>query len=227
MWVCVLEYRPILRLAQHLTRIYCTRTYPMGPALNVSVATTSRDLDAWVGSGLTCLENGGMTHPIHLVSFLIAQQYNNSYRTLAERSLNGTMYGVCYGPYNLRNEIDRHNSTVGGHGSNTHFITGDGGFINAFVSGFGGIMLGASQSGLRLSHPTLPERTTGLIFRGMKYLGGNIDYTITASNFTLVLNNGVKLCLVESSGTRHVLGVGSELSFSIDRLDFPASLGAC
>lgn len=35
------------------------------------------------------------------------------------------MYGCCYGPYNLRNEIDRHNNTVGGHNSNTHFVTGE------------------------------------------------------------------------------------------------------
>ena len=46
------------------------------------------------------------------------------------------------------NEIDRHNSTVGEHGSNTHFVTGDGGFINSFVSGFGGLMLGRSQQAL-------------------------------------------------------------------------------
>lgn len=71
---------------------------------------------------MTCLENGGMTHPIRLVSFLMAQEHNASYRGLAEQALNGTMYGCCYGPYNLRNEIDRHNTTVGGHNSNTHFV---------------------------------------------------------------------------------------------------------
>ena len=83
------------------------------------------------------------------------------------------MYGCCYGPFNLRNEIDRHNSTVGRHNSNTHFVTGDGGYINSnthfvtgdggyinsFVSGFGGLMLGASQDALRLTKPTVPERT--------------------------------------------------------------------
>ena len=92
------------------------------PALNISSEGTARDLDAWIGSGMTCLENGGMTHPIRLVAFLLAQQHNASYGRLAEQALNGTMYGCCYGPYNLRNEIDRHNSTVGGHGSNTHFV---------------------------------------------------------------------------------------------------------
>ena len=54
----------------------------MGPSLNISADQTARDLDAWVGSGLTCLENGGMTHPIHIVSFLLAQDYNESYVVL-------------------------------------------------------------------------------------------------------------------------------------------------
>lgn len=66
-------------------------SYPMGPALNISSAMTQRDLDAWIGSGMTCLENGGMTHPIRLISFLIAQEHNTSYHRLAEQALNGTM----------------------------------------------------------------------------------------------------------------------------------------
>ena len=35
-------------------------SYPLGPALNISTEVTARDLDAWVGSGMTCLENGGI-----------------------------------------------------------------------------------------------------------------------------------------------------------------------
>ena len=38
---------------------------------------------------MTCLENGGMTHPIRLISFLIAQEHNASYHRLAEQALNG------------------------------------------------------------------------------------------------------------------------------------------
>jgi hypothetical protein len=66
-------------------------SYPMGPALNISTDVTARDLDAWVGSGLTCLENGGMTHPVHIISFLTAKAHNSTYQRLAERALNGTM----------------------------------------------------------------------------------------------------------------------------------------
>ena len=28
----------------------------MGPALNISTKVTASDLDAWIGSGMTCLE---------------------------------------------------------------------------------------------------------------------------------------------------------------------------
>ena len=38
----------------------------MGPALNISTEVTARDLDAWIGSGYTCLENGGMA-PLRIV----------------------------------------------------------------------------------------------------------------------------------------------------------------
>lgn len=58
-------------------------SYPMGPALNITTETTARDFDAWVGSGLTCLENGGMAHPIHAISLLLAKEHNASYERLA------------------------------------------------------------------------------------------------------------------------------------------------
>ena len=141
-------------------------------------------------------------------------------------------YGCCYGPYNLRNEIDRHNTTVGGHNSNTHFVTGDGGFINAFVSGSGGVMLGASQDALRLSRPTIPVRTQGLRFKGLDYLGTNLTYELTRTTMafrttsdgsdTPDVASGVKLCLTEG-GKVHMLPVTLETASVM----FPAALGPC
>eukprot|EP01052_Picozoa_sp_SAG31_P029702 SAG31_NODE_2973_length_4832_cov_11.390882_5_plen_185_part_00 len=182
-----------------------------------------------------------MTHPIRLVAFLLAQEHNVSYRNLAEQALNGTMYGCCYGPYNLRNEIDRHNTTVGGHGSNTHFVTGDGGFINSFVSGFGGLMLGATQAGLRLSKPTVPERTAGLRFKGLSYLGLDLDYEVTATQLSFTIHSGegsardsvianvaTELCLVDANGMRLALASGgAPTSVKVAALSFPATLGPC
>ena len=136
--------------------------------------------------------------------------------SLCHPSVQRNRYGCCYGPYNLRNEIDRHNTTVGGHNSNTHFVTGDGGYINAFVSGFGGLMLGASQDALRLSRPTVPERTAGLRFKGLDYLGTNLTYEFTsttmkfeASDISDTLSDTTsvpELCLTEG-GKVHKLPV--------------------
>ena len=202
-------------------------TYPMGPALNITTETTARDFDAWVGSGLTCLENGGMTHPIHAISLLLAKEHNASYGRLAERSLNGTMYGCCYGSFNMRNEVDMHNSTQGGHNLNTHFATGDGGFINTFVSGFGGLMLGATQEYLRLAAPTVPERTKGLSFKGLDYLTGMFDYTVTSETLTFEVHAGPALCLVDAHGNVHTLGAKGSTDVQVADIAFPANLGHC
>ena len=131
----------------------------------------------------------------------------------------------------MRNEIDRHNSTVGGHGSNTHFVTGDGGFINAFVSGFGGLMLGATQQQLRLSKPTVPERTGGLRFRGLKYLGGSLDYELTPTSVTFSVHGSnwgaaKGLCLTERTGAVHPIQ-GARTAFDIAALAFPVGIGEC
>ena len=142
-----------------------------------------------------------------------------------------TMYGCCYGPFNLRNEIDRHNSTVGGHNSNTHFVTGDGGFINAFVSGFGGLMLGGSQAALRLSQPTVPERTGGLRFNHLKYLDYDLDYEVTPTALSFTLNSGpalaAPLCLVDAGGKTHRVAAGGAITVAVAALSFPATLGPC
>ena len=155
---------------------------------------------------------------------------------LASPHIDRNRYGCCYGPYNLRNEIDRHNATVGGHNSNTHFVTGDGGFINAFVSGFGGLMLGANQDALRLSRPTVPERTAGLRFSGLDYLGTSLTYELTPTKMTFAIANDSqviddathdahalsKLCLTEG-GRIHQLPV----TLDIVSVGFPAALGPC
>jgi hypothetical protein len=146
------------------------------------------------------------------------------------------MYGCCYGPFNLRNEIDRHNSTVGGHGSNTHFVTGDGGFINSFVSGFGGLLLGRSQQALVLAKPTLPDRATGLRFRGLAYLNGRFDYEVNATSISFNLHKallvedsggGAALCLTEATGAMHQVPVAHPTAFVTAKLSFPVQLGAC
>ena len=121
-------------------------------------------------------------------------------------------------------------------------VTGDGGFINAFVSGFGGLMLGTQQEGLRLTRPTVPAGTGGVRFKGLDYQGGSLDYEFTGTQmiFTVLTVNEEAaevvgpagqqppLCVVDGSGKSHALEPsGTPTVLSLSGFVFPAALGPC
>ena len=148
-------------------------SYPMGPSLNISAELTRRDMQYWSDGTKTCLENAGMTAPIHAISWLKTVPPNI---TGAEFALNRSMLAVAYGPFNMRNEVDVHNTTIGGHFNNSHFLTGDGGYLQILLNGYGGLML-AHQDGMQFNRPVLPEGATSLAFVQLKFLGFSLDYT--------------------------------------------------
>ncbi len=73
-----------------------------------------------------------MTTPIHTIVWL---ELGNALAAAAE--LNRSMHAAAYGPFNVRNEVDAHADVVGGHFNNTHFLTGDGGFLQVGRRGRG------------------------------------------------------------------------------------------
>lgn len=97
-------------------------------------------------------------------------------------------------------------------------------------------MLGANQDALRLSRPTVPERTAGLRFSGLDYLGTSLTYELTPTKmtFTTASDSQViddashdgpalpKLCLTEGARV-HQLPV----TLDIVSVSFPAALGPC
>jgi hypothetical protein len=98
------------------------------------------------------------------------------------------------------------------------------------IQGFGGLMLGASQDALRLSRPTVPERTGGLRFRGLDYLGGSLTYELTNTTMTFTPSPAstgsvatAKLCVTEASGKVHQLPA----TLVTESVSFPAGLGPC
>jgi hypothetical protein len=101
---------------------------------------------------------------------------------------------VSYGPFNMRNEVDVHTTTVGGHFNNTHFLTGDGGYIQILLNGYGGLML-AHQSGMQLNRPVIPEGATSLQVRGMSYLNSTLDFWTDGVVMQWNASGPVKLCL--------------------------------
>lgn len=94
-------------------------------------------------------------------------------------------------------------------------------------------MLGASQDALRLSRPTVPERTQGLRFKGLDYLGTNLTYELTPTTVAFgttshgsdtadIAPRDIRLCLIEG-GKVHKLPV----TLDIASVSFPAALGPC
>jgi len=87
-------------------------TYPLGDVLNTSQADSRADAELFFP--LTCRENAGMTTPMHTVVWL--QLYET---TLAQAEFNRSMHAACYGPFLVRNEVDKHSDVQGGHFDNT------------------------------------------------------------------------------------------------------------
>lgn len=57
-----------------------------------------------------------------------------------------------------------------------NFITGMGGFLQAVLSGYGGLRLDVDE--LRFHRPALPQGVTELTFRGLSYLGAQFDLEV-------------------------------------------------
>ena len=91
-------------------------TYPLGAILNVSADVSRADAELFVP--LTCLENAGMTTPMHTIVWLQLGE-----QLLAAREFNRSLHAACYGPFNVRNEVDKHADMPGGHFDNTHFVS--------------------------------------------------------------------------------------------------------
>ena len=83
-------------------------SYPLGDLLNTSAAATAADASLFIP--ITCLENAGMTTPMHTIVWLQLGQVQK-----AQAEFNRTLHAACYGPYNVRNEVDKHADIPGGH----------------------------------------------------------------------------------------------------------------
>lgn len=142
--------------------------------------------------------------------------------SLAAAELNRSMHAACYGPYFVRNEVDKHLDVVGGHFENTHFVTGDGGFLQALVYGYQGLRI--EEEGLRLLPPTLPERVGSLVLRNVAWRGCILTLTVAPVAQTLVAASCAspstkRLCLVDAVGGQQDLLVGGS-ALNLTRASF-------
>jgi len=141
----------------------------------------------------TCDENPGMTECIHLANWLDLEEFDD-----AQFAFNRSKHAACYGPFNVRNEVD-----LFGHGGifiNSHFLTGDGGFLQAMLNGWGGIRI--NNGGLRLN-PFLPANVAKIVFSKIHYLQNDIRITFDQVSLKLELlqaNPKIKLVVTLQNG---------------------------
>ena len=195
-------------------------TYPLGDVLNISAADSRADAELYFG--ITCRENAGMTTPMHTIVWLALGE-----PTLAAAEFNRSMHAAAYGPFNVRNEVDKHVDVPGGHFDNTHFLTGDGGFLQALINGYGGLRI--TLEGLRLLRPTLPESVGTLSLRGIAWRGCTCTITVTSEDEVLSIHNCAvareHMCVIDANGGReNVIVGGTETSLSRASFAYPGLL---
>jgi hypothetical protein len=196
-------------------------TYPLGDALNVSAEVAYADAQLFIP--ITCQENAGMTTPIHTIVWLqIAQTLagadSAALQALATAEFNRSMHAACYGPFHVRNEVDEHADIVGGHFNNSRFLTGDGGFLQSVVNGYGGLRL--VDEGLKLLPPVLPDSVGAFTLRGLSWHGRLFNLTVDAAAATLALDPsaaqpGLAVYGAGGMGTCQALAPGTSLGLSL------------
>ena len=188
-------------------------SYPLGDFLNISSNITRADAQLFVP--ITCKENAGMTTPIHAIVWL---SLGETVRAQAE--LNRSLHAACYGPFHVRNEIDKHADIVGGHYDNSHFLTGDGGFLQAILNGYGGLRI--VEKGLKLLHPYLPEGVGMLHFRKLSWRTLTLTFKFDAANMSILSESEEPFCLVDSKGLGAL--VKSNITLDLHLFSFPGMI---
>jgi hypothetical protein len=175
-------------------------SYPLGDAMNIPIDIAEKD--ALLFTPLTCKENAGMTTTMHTIMWLYLSEQqtdklHGSYVLAAQEEFNRSMHAAAYGPYNVRNEVDKHNDILGAHYDNSKFLTGDGGFLQAIVNGYSGLRI-LDDTTLKILRPHLPDDIGILHLR--RFAWHNRDLNLTISNNTsdkvtaeLVLDSGEPL----------------------------------
>lgn len=164
-----------------------------------------------------------MTTPIHTAVHLVLGD-----EIKAQAAFNRSLHAACYGPFNVRNEVDKHADIVGGHFDNSHFLTGDGGFLQAVINGYGGIRI--LPHSLKLHLPRLPEFVGQLLFRALRWLDTTLDLTVTAKEVRIGQGTAGSgdICLATADGGAvSRIQPGGSKAVARTSAAFPATLRVC
>jgi hypothetical protein len=215
-------------------------SYPLGDAMEVPIEVAERD--ALLFTPLTCRENAGMTTNMHIVMWLYlselqADRAHGPYAVEAMRELNRSMHAACYGPFWVRNEVDKHADVIGAHYDNSKFTTGDGGLLQAILNGFGGLRI-LDERTLKLLRPHLPDDVGALRLRRLAWHGRALNYSVAlapgggATLATLAVAAGAPVAATKAGGAGACASLalgGSALTVDAASEDWPLLVreGAC
>lgn len=235
----------VLYLAYPLANfIYNTEYYNYSNSSMFEI--TKNDYNYYVP--ITCKENAGMTTPIHTIVklFLVGANNNSITDNIAinhdESDLdndneinemmyefNRSMYGGSYGGYNIRNEVDKHLNIIGAHYDNTHFLTGNGGYLQIFLNGFAGLRI--VENGLLFNKPYLLQNIAKLRLRNVNWRYFQLTISITHVNITIAMtktnvNVNNCCCFVDSKNKSIVFNQTSQLYIvnDLNQFRFPGLL---
>lgn len=194
-------------------------SYPLGDFLGVSPATTAAD--AAVFMSLTCKENAGMTTPMHVIVYT---SLGPAYAQQAQAELNRSMHAAAYGPFNVRNEVDKHADITGAHYDNSHFLTGDGGFLQGLMNGYGGLRI--TDGGLRILAPAgLPQGVGQMVLRQVQWHARVLTLTYTADSVTVGLaSSSAGMGVLSATNACAPLAPGGSAALPVSTFAWPALL---
>ncbi|CAF4220657.1 unnamed protein product, partial [Adineta steineri] len=195
-------------------------TYPMN--FNVTPEIIRNDAETFIP--ITCQENAGMTGPIHSIVWLMLNE------TLkAEGEFNRSLQACTYGEFHVRNEVDIHEDIIGGHGFNTHFLTGDGGFIQVVMMGYAGLRYDEKSLLFNPLPGIITPATKSIRLRNILVQGTySFDYTIDESAVHFICSNLYEniLCITDNDNNQWKI-TSNELSLKFQDIQLPIRIDLC
>ncbi len=127
-------------------------------------------------------------------------------------------------------DLDCDVDVVGGKFNNTHFLTGDGGFMQALINGYAGLKLSSINS-LVISNLTVPGDVDSMSLVSIPFQDFAFSLSFNTSAFALSLSlapPASNVCITSSQQVSTVVPLfPGVLQLSMSQFQFPASLSHC
>ena len=144
---------------------------------------------------------------------------------LAARKESGAtaMHAAAYGPFHVRNEVDKHADIIGADFDNAKFLTGDGGFLQLLMNGYGALRV--VDHGLLLRAAPAPPGADAarMRMRGVTWHGRVFDLDATRARTVVSLAaGGADAAVVDGGGACAPIAAGESVALDAGSFFWPA-----